>query len=283
MIMEKSDSDDFLAEKISTEKIRNGDWAATNFLSPRLHALFDKLNQGVYFPIQQLHKVGNFIVGQSIRGEFSKSKNGDKHGMTALWDHKTRCRTRMLASHDTFIVAKNRKRGDDLWDRRGHLMLPARLRLPLTRTLSVFLEAPALGSAWMTFTPMGILKEENRRVREKALCVYMNSSIGILGLLGIKDSKVLCRPNFSKDSMFKFPVPNFGEKPYMDKKMAEIFEQMKERDFLPLAQIKECHVRKELDNKVADALQMEQEVMDEVRNLLSMEPSISGKRYKGLI
>ena len=45
---------------------------------------------------------------------------------------------------------------------------------------------------------------------EKALCVYLNSSIGVLALLGNRTNREISYPRFSSDDLIKLVVPNFA-------------------------------------------------------------------------
>ena len=130
--------------------------------------------------------------------------------MIALWNHETGTMTTMSAKHDTYIAAKSdmERQASGLWNRRGRLMFPARLWLPLTRTPAVLLSRFAVGSAWCPFNFTMADNKQQIKTWEKALCLYLNSSVGILALLGIKDFKKMSYPNFSKDSIGKLPIPD---------------------------------------------------------------------------
>ena len=92
-------------------------------------------------------------------------------------------------------------------------MLPTHLNLPTVRATTVRLDTPVVGSLWVPCNidvPSHLLAE-----REKALCVFLNSSIGILSLLGDRTNKKPTYPNLSIDDLRKLTVPNFtaiGEK-----------------------------------------------------------------------
>ena len=101
-------------------------------------------------------------------------------GRRALWYHKTDVTTRMRAETDVFLEPKPAKRhlADRYWEQRSVLLLPARMRLNTSRVASVMLDEPAVGSLWIPCRAHDI-----DRHTEAALCVYLNSSIGLLALL----------------------------------------------------------------------------------------------------
>ena len=270
---------------IPAKKIAIGDWSAVQFLSRRLSAFFDELFSGGFFAVKPLEKFGNMLNGRTVRGAFVPEQHAAAHGMIALWDNKTNYITSMAASHDTFIDYKQgrRKTAEEAWEQRAKLMLPARLGLPQTRAVSVILSRRAVASAWYPFTLSGKLTEKQKSNREKLVCLYLNSSAGVLALMGVRDFRILGFPRFSTDSMGKLPLPNLDKlSPQKIAAMAAAFDKYAKMELLPLRNMAECETRKLVDNAVADALGIDMEIMEELRGLLPKEPSISGKRYEPL-
>ena len=118
---------------------------------------------------------------------------------------------------------------------------------------------------------------------EKAVCVYLNSTIGILALLGNRSNKVPSYPQFSLDDLRKLIVPDFagiGESAVA--KLAAAYDALAERTLLPLPQMAADPVRQALDAAVCDALGLDGERVETIRRNLAAEPSVTGKRYAGL-
>ena len=93
---------------------------------------------------------------------------------------------------------------------------------------------------------------------EKAICVYLNSSVGVLALLGNRTNKSPSRPEFSVDDLRKLVTPNFaaiGESAVA--KLAAAYDALAERTLLPLPQMDASPVRRALDEAVCDALGLE--------------------------
>ena len=275
--------DYILNHKIPDAKILAGDWSAVQFMHARLSVLFEKLRGGEFFKSKALSDLGDMRMGQGVRGAFNRRQNAPPDGMIALWEHQTGVITKMTATHDFFVEAKTGKesQAQKLWAKRGRLMLPARLRLPLTRAPAVMLTRPAVGSAWCPFTFTADINVSGQKAREKALCLYINSSLGVLALLGVRDFKTLNYPHFSKESLGELPVPDFGKMPENKiKAMAAAFDKNNTAKFMPLRCMNRCPNRKKIDNAVADALGVSRDDLDELRELLPTEPSISGKRHQ---
>ena len=263
-------------------RIREGNWGAVQFLSPYLCEKFDSLRGGRLFESVALNTIA--VIGPDgvgTRTMFNRSALPGVEGMTALWDHKTDVTQSMGAETDAHITPKpgKEKQAMNLWKRRGRLLLPMRARLNTVRAMGVLLEDPALGSAWTPCKP--------RRVRgigtetlEKALCVYLNSSVGVLGLLGDRSNKAPSYPRFSMDDLKKMPVPDFGAiGRRAAARLAEAYDAHAGDALLPLPSMAECSTRRALDRAVADALGFEVEAVSIIRRSLVEEPSLTGRPY----
>ena len=265
------------------DRIAAGDWGAVQFLSPYLCEQFVELRDSGLFRSVALDDVADIgPAGQRIRDAFTRSEMPDAQGRIALWQHDTEITQSMAAKWDTHIVAKPPKAhlADSYWQQRGTLMLPQRMRLNTVRTLCARLDTPALGSLWVPcrFT----ITEPDKAVLEKALCVYLNSSVGILALLGNRTNKIPSYPHFSLDDLRKLVVPDFAA---IDgdaaASLAEIYDAHAGDTLLPLPQLDADPTRRALDNAVVSTLGLDEEMVATIRRSLAMEPSVTGRRYGG--
>ena len=192
-------------------KIAASDWGAVQFLSPYLCASFSQLTRGEVFLPTQLGSIAEVgPEGRRIRDAYRKSAMPDAQGRVALWDHDTDVTKSMAAKADTHITAKPEKANlaESYWQQRSRLLLPLRARLNTARVLNVRLSAPTVGSVW---SPCRItVKGMDVHALEKAVCVYMNSSVGVLALLGNRSNTEISYPRFSLDDLRKLVVPNFA-------------------------------------------------------------------------
>ena len=263
------------------EKIAGGDWGAVQFLSPYLCAMFAALKNEELFPTVQLGRISKIgPAGQRIRDAFTKSKLPDAQGTIGLWQHDTERIQTMATTWDTHISAKPSKihLADSYWKQRSKFLLPNRFRLNTVRTSAVRLDAPTIGSAW---TPCRLLAGESKvETLEKAICVYLNSSIGILALLGDRSNTRPAYPRFSLDDLRKLVVPDFiAVGSYAADALAKTFDAHAEEVLLPLPQMNECHVRRLLDDAIIAVLDLDEELIVAIRQSLASEPSITAKRY----
>ncbi len=266
-------------QEAPAERIAAGNWGAVQFLSPYLCERFNELRQGRFFTARQLGLLAEIGPdGRGIRGAFRESEVPDDKAMVALWHHKTDVTQKMLAQTDTYIIPKpdKERQSTNLWAKRGKLVLAMRARLNTVRAVSVRLPQRALGSAWTPCKPHA----QDVSV-EKAICAYLNSTIGILAMLGDRSIKHLSYSQFSMDDLRRIPVPDFDK---MDKRqtrgMAGIYDELSDKAFLPLPQMNECQTRKALDESMVTMLGIDAELVAAVRRELTREPSITGRQYE---
>ena len=258
-----------------------GDWGAVQFLSPLLCEKFVELRDGGLFRSAALGSIANIgPAGQRIRDAFTRSAMPDAEGRVALWQHDTEVTQSMAAEWDTHIVAKPPKAhlAERYWQQRGNLLLPNRMRLNTVKVNCVRLDTPSLGSSW---TPCTFdVTESIRDLLEKSVCVYLNSSVGILALLGNRTNRVPSYPRFSIDDQRKLIVPDFAA--LGDAAMAQLsaaYDAHAADILLPLPQLDADPTRRALDDAVASALDLDGETLAAVRRSLAAEPSVTGRRY----
>ena len=263
------------------EKIAAGDWSAVQFLSPYLCVTFAALKNEDLFPSISLGRISEIgPAGQRIRDAFVKSTMPDELGRVALWQHDTETTQTMAATWDCHLNAKPALAhlAAKYWQQRSTLFLPNRMRLNTVRTVSVRLDTPAIGSAW---TPCRLIAGESGiETLEKALCVYLNSSIGVLALLGNRTNKTPSYPQFSLDDLRKLVVLDFttiGK--VATASLAATYDMYASDVLLPLPQIDHCPVRRGLDDAVLEALDLDGEMVATIRRSLAAEPSVTGRPY----
>ena len=201
----------FTTQTVDAERIERGDWHAVNFLSPYLVDTYrtlceERIGRTRFVPICRLAKVGP--AGQRIRDTYTYTHLPTALGREALWHHKTDVIQSMSTETDVYIDPKPPRRhlADTYWEERSRFLLPNRLRLNTARLAAVILPEPAVGSLW---TPCRTKDEEHTTA--EALCLYLNSSIGLLALLGGRGNRVPSYPWFSIDAQRSIPVPNFDD------------------------------------------------------------------------
>ena len=267
---------DFTVQEVDALRIARGDWAAVNFLSPFLTNAYRRLRKGspakvATVPLGKIADVGP--EGRRIRDAYTNSKMPTESGRRALWYHKTEITQSMAAETDVYIEPKPFKgpMADSYWEQRSRLLLPHRLWLPLARVAAVMLPEAVVGSIWTPCRPhdTGIVK---------ALCLYLNSTPGLLSLLGERDNRKPSYPSFSMDTLRSVPVPDLTALAEPEREMLSgWFDWLQHETLQPFPLTADDPVRAQIDDAVIRALALDAEWVATIRRDLSREPSVTDR------
>ena len=127
-------------------------------------------------------------------------------------------------------------------------MLPHRLRLNVARVAAVMLPERAVGSIWTPCRP-------HDPDIAKALCLYLNSTPGLLSLLGARDNRVPSYPSFSLDTLRSLPAPNFAALGAAERDLLRCwFDWLRGEVLQPFPQMHDDPVRKQIDDAVCQSV-----------------------------
>ena len=271
------DSGHFTEQFIDAVRATRGDWNAVNFLAPFLVAAYRSLadSELSLVPMSDIAAVGPHR--RRPHEAFIRSDLPTSSGWRALWYHKTDVTQSMRATPDSYLDQKSGKdaMAKRYWEQRSRLLITNRMRLNTGRATAVRLDEPVLGSIWTPCRP----HDESDSIA-KALAVYLNSSVGILSLLGGRDNRVPSYPQFSLDTLRSLQVPDFIQLGTDARDaLATTYDWRQDDVLLPLPQMNDDPVRKQLDEAVTAALGLDPEWVAQVRQALSEEPSVTNRRF----
>ena len=113
---------------------------------------------------------------------------------------------------------------------------------------------------------------------EKALCVYLNSTLGILAMIGgstlREDPKRLWPTVVQMNSL---PIPDFSQEDGALRTMAAAFDELGECELSPLSQLDTCPERSSIDNAVGMSLGIGEDLVRSIREHLVAEPVVAGE------
>ena len=270
---------DFTMQEVAPDRIARGDWAAVNFLSPFLVQSYRKLSEEnpakvATVRLDKIARVGP--EGRRIRDAYTTSNMPTVSGRRALWHHKTDVTQSMAAETDVYIEPKSSKSlmAENYWTQRSRLLLPHRLWLPLAKVAAVMLPEAVVGSIWTPCRP-------HDPEIAKALCLYLNSTLGLLSLLGERDNRKPSYPSFSLDTLRSVPVPDFTALDEAGREMlSKRFDEFQNQPLLPLPLIEDDPVRAQIDDAVTKALDLDADWIATIRRELAREPSINDRRME---
>ena len=270
-------SHNFTVQWVDSARIERGDWSAVNFLSPFLVDAYRTLRETDPLSVStvSLREVADVgPAGQRIRDAYTRSDMPTREGRRALWYHKSDITQSMRAEPDVYIEAKPSRRhlADRYWEHRSEMLLPTQLRLNLARVAAVTLSERAVGSRWTPCRP-------HDPETAKALCLYLNSTPGLLSLLGGRDNRVPSYPSFSLDTLRSLPVPRLADLGTAERDLlTSWFDWLKDETLQPFPRMHEDPVRHQIDDAVAKALDLDPEWVATVCRELAREPSITDSR-----
>ena len=274
-----AESRDFTLQYVDSDRIERGDWFAVNFLSPFLVNSYRRLT-GTDFesvstvPLNELADVGP--AGQRIRDAYTRSSMPTPTARRALWYHKSDVTISMLAKTDSYIEPKKSKRhlADRYWKQRSDMLLPQKLRLNVARAACVMLPERAVGSLWMPCRP--------------ARSRYLKGDLPLfelhpwpVDLLGGRDNRIPSYPSFSLDTLRNLKVPDFTA--LGDAELQSLnswFNWLKEQPLLPFPRMAEDVARRQIDDAIIEALQLDPDWVATVRQELAREPSVTDTRLE---
>ena len=268
---------EFTLQHIPAHQMAEGDWYAVNFLNESLRTAYEHLVM-LSVPLSSVAAVGG--QGRSVPTAYRRSKLPTPSGRQALWEHNsTTVNTLAQVAVDHIEPkAQKTKMANRYWNERSRLLIGERIRLNTMRLMAVHTDIKTIGSAWVTLRP-----HSDGINAELALCVYLNSSIGVLARLGHRSNRVPSYPRFALPDISATPVPNFpalGDD--ARDALADAYETLKNETLLPFPQMNNDPIRKRLDDAVTNALNLDPEWVAQIRRALSEEPSITNKRYAPL-
>ena len=112
---------------------------------------------------------------------------------------------------------------------------------------------------------------------EKALAVWLNSSIGLLTLLATRNTTMGAWVQLKKADLERLPVLNLRALPQTQlQAMATLFDELRAAEFARLPAMADCPARRRLDEGIAAILSLPD--LSPLRRLLSTEPVVSNRR-----
>jgi len=168
---------------------------------------------------------------------------------------------------------RNLRNAATLWNLAGKILLAERLRLNTIRLVAVRFEENVLSNVWWTFK---LNAPFDGSIYEKAITLWLNSSLGLLLLLSRREETMGAWVDFKKPNLQSMPVADIRkiEKEKLTK-LETFYDQLANQMLLPLPEMKSDPVRAQIDAAIAEALALPDFTI--IRNLLSYEPVINLK------
>ena len=283
--------------------VDGGDWAGVLFFSEFLVRQFLRIRGGDLFKTVPLGDVSVTTDPRKPRAVFKKSKVGGRDAMRILHGHDTDTVRSMHAEPNQYIRAANENEEGTkaVWEKRSFLQVTERVRLNTVRVFAVHVDDRSIGTSWHAVRPLApngkpktgeknvLLGVDARKEKDspekvdikyaeqwsKAMTAYLNSTVGVVALLGVRTPRVLSYPHFGGSDIKAVPVPVPTKKTI--KRLAKTYKKHADKDLGPISERSE--IRAQLDKDVCADLEIDSELVSRIRTELSREPMITNKRY----
>ena len=191
--------------------------------------------------------------------------------------HDTEQRKSLTYSPDSYLSPLTNPRGgqrpgygEHLWQQSSRLLVSERLWLETTRVVAMLSDTRVLSNVWW---PVRVEDEAT----EKALTVWLNSSLGLLTILAQRTSTRGGWVAMKKADLEELPVLDArGLSPSKLQGMSNLFDEMLEAEFDRLPGMLNCQARRALDDGLSQILGLPD--LGTLRALLASEPVVSNRR-----
>ncbi|MCS6895713.1 MAG: hypothetical protein NZZ60_06160, partial [Bacteroidia bacterium] len=209
---------------------------------------------------------------------FTPVTSGLSSAIPGLWGHDSEKVTCLELDPNAYLSPKLGSNAISSMKRQSsNLMVVERLRLNTYRVIAVRLTKSALSNVWwpVLIKKSGVEKLEIE-LYEKALALWLNSSLGLLLLLTVRQETEGPWMAYKKENLLSTLVLDLKKLPHDSiSELSDYFDKVAHESLLPFSKIGEDAVRAQIDDQIAAVLGIPSEKLKEVRQLLQQEPILT--------
>jgi hypothetical protein len=196
----------------------------------------------------------------------------------ALWGHSADGMQRIALSPNRWlsprsVAAEGRNLRDVtlLWPKAGRVMIAEKMRLNTQRIVATRLDQEALSNVWW---PCKLKTSERTIDKEKALTLWLNSTLGLTLMLSNRIPTEGPWAQFKKPTLERMPVLNVnGLDEEVLTRMARVYDAICNEDLQPLSTLASDEIRQQIDRCISDCLSLPD--LTPVRDALGREPVLT--------
>jgi hypothetical protein len=265
--------------------LKRDQWYPCLFAQTDLVRAAHYLRQGVLYepgvkntpelPMTYLSSLGE--LGPDVRDihdGFRKSRS--QTSFPAFWGHDADEVTTLRMETNAYLQPLSKAKPgrslrniELLWPKAGRVLIVERMRFNTQRVLTVRVSKPCLATSWWPLR----LVDGNGHL-EKTLVLWLNSTLGILGLMSHRVPTQGAWVKFKKPQLATMPVLDLwrlSEAQIM--KLADTYDSIGDEALRPLPEMAEDPIRKVIDDSISEVLGLP--ALDRLREALAREPVIS--------
>ena len=211
--------------------------------------------------------------GQSVQDAYQVGDKDTPGAIPGFHSVSEALRRTIRGEHDVWYVPRRgrRRKMEQLIGEnealRNHLLVPMRLDTIGGRLTGVWTAQPSFG--W--WVPIAVPDED----RQKALAAWWNSTPVRLMLLNRRAQK-LTYPTWQLAHLREIRIPKPDNPAWGF--LRTVFDQVCDRELLPMRHAEECGARRVIDEAAASVLEVETRVLADWRRRLAAEPTITNVR-----
>jgi hypothetical protein len=195
----------------------------------------------------------------------------------AFWSHDAHVITALEQEPNAFLMpipeakpGRPLRKTEDLWPLAGRLMLAERLWMKTQRIFCLRVSQIVLSNTWW---PVSLKEPFRSEEIEKALAIWLNSTLGILSVLSNRQETRGAWMKFKKPVLEKLPVLDLGclSAPQLAG-LAATYDEVCQEELRPFPEMADDPVRARIDAEVAQVLGLPD--FSGLRRLLAREPVV---------
>ncbi|KPL13092.1 hypothetical protein AMJ85_00355 [candidate division BRC1 bacterium SM23_51] len=234
---------------------------------------YGEVGQVPLCPLGHLGDLGPDV--RDIHDGFRSSKSAT--AFPAFWSHDAKAVFTLAQNPNAHLsplprAKKGRplRKAQDLWPRSGRVLIAERLWLNTQSLVAVRLTQPVLSNVWW---PFSLKKKRSAVAREKAMVLWLNSTLGLLLMLLHREE--------TRGAWVKFKKPVLAALPVLDlealsrdqlKALASTYDRLSTEPLQPLPNMNSDVVRAEIDRQFARVLDLPD--FSILREMLAREPIV---------
>ena len=192
--------------------------------------------------------------------------------------HDTEKRKSLTCSPDAYLAPLAEPKGgmkpgygERLWLQASRLLVAERLWLETARVVSMWSERKVLSNVWWE------IRIDEDEQRDKALAVWLNSSLGLLTYLARRTSTRGGWVGMKKGDLQELPVLDLRRLSQEQiQGLSDVFDRLVDAEFERLPGMSDCAARRALDDGLSKIMGLPR--LDGLRALLATEPVVSNRR-----
>lgn len=275
-------------QQIEQSKLSGKPWSHIAFVSKPLSKIAQQLSLGSIeddnIPLVRLAdqwEIGPYHVQikDQKQGLFSVDENVNylRNGYPAIWKHKSKVISSLIQSPNAWLTPKpesNEIKQKIMWNSASKFLLALELRFNTQKVAAIMTEEPVLGvSSWVSLKPL-----ENRLGAEETLCLWLNSTLGLLLRIMFSNRPYVGRSRLTHTSLRDFPVLDVSA---LDDKILlmglERFKGIRNSMLKPFHLLEEDGVRAQIDYEICNILELDLGVnIKSIAEAMAREPGFHG-------